>query len=351
MAQSFAFADEQKDITLSDDHNSETVTLPSLCNIFVSLAVSDEESGKLAIAIENICDDNTLLLFGAKYGEKDLKKQRPKITYGKNFPGTKGRRMTDCCGDISRIQNVATSDKKILVSKEVSNGERQTIHLPIYIAKYKNKKRNAMELIEMFVVELNINVELKPDEDFLRLSEEVSEYIEKMESKPLCTHKRHRASLEQQKDYYQRMREGMTEQIDSILRSHTNWFKGDRGYEKYDSLRTALQDIDLDSPEYITANCGKTGLHKSAPRPNKARHSCKYCSLSLAQIRHKLDDLYQKIYSSNNRAATKKAVMGEVRALYNCCTDDDCRKHAAEWRRGGSNKDSIVKRYNRINGL
>jgi len=341
-------ADEQKEITLSDDHIEETVTLPSLCNIFASLKVNDEENGTLTLQVENIGEEYTLLLFGADFNEKYLKRLNPKITYHKIFGGSKGKRTTDYSRDIDGIKKLDPSDKQILVSKEVSNGDFRTLRIPIYIAKYKNKKRNAIELMEKQLVELNIRTELKPDEDFIRLSEEVSQYVEKMESQPLCTHKRHRASLEQQKDYYSRLRNGMIEQIDSILRAHNNWFKGDRGYEKYDSLRIELQRIDLDSPKYITANCGKTNLHKKVSKP-KAKHSCKYCGLSLAQIYHSLDDYYQKIYSSNNRTATKKAVIGDVRTLYNCCVDDDCRRHASEWRKGSNYKGKIVERYNRIN--
>lgn len=345
-----AFCDEQKDITLSDDHNEEFVTLPSLCNIFASLKVNDEENGTLTLQIENIGEEYTLLFFGADFNEKYLKRLNPKITYHKIFGGSKGKRLTDYSRDIDGLKKIDPSEKRVLVSKEVGNGALQTIRFPIYIAKYKGTKRNAIELMEKQVVELNIRVELKPDEDYIRLSEEVSKYIERLEDKPLCTHKRHRATLEQQKDFYSRQREGITEQIDSILRAHTNWFKGDRGYEKYDSLHIALQSIDLDSPKYRTANCGKASLHKSSPKP-KAKHSCKYCGLSLAQIYHRLEDYYQKIYSSSNRTATKKAVIGDVRTLYNCCIDDDCRKHASEWRKGGSYKNKIVDRYNRINGL
>lgn len=342
-----SLADEQKDLTLSDDHNEETITLPSLCNIFASIDVKDEESGTLRLYIENIREENTLLFFGAGFNEKYLKRLTPKITYHKIFGGTKGERTTDYSNDLNGIVNVDPSDKKILFTKEVGNGERNTIRIPIYIAKYKNSKRNAIELMEKQVVELNINVELKPDEDFIRLSSEVSDYLKKIESKPFCTHKLHRASLERQRDYYQRMREGIVERIDSILKTHSNWFKGDPGYEKYDSLLIVLQKIDLDSSEYVTTNCGRASLHKSAQRP-KAKHSCRYCNLSLAQIYHKLDDSYQKIYNDRGK---KNSLIGEVRALYNCCTDDDCRKHSSEWRKGGFYKKKIVERYNKINNL
>lgn len=342
-----SLADEQKDITLSNDHNEETITLQSLCNIFVTLKVNDEESGKLSLYIENIGEENPLLLFGADFNEKYLKRLSPKITYHKIFGGSKGRRTTDYSRDLDGIKKIDPSDKKILVTKEVSNGGQNTIRVPIYIAKYKNKKRNAIELLEKQVVELNIRVELKPDEEFIRLSSEISDYLKKIESKPFCKHRRHRATLEQQRDYYKRVRESMTERIDSILRAHTSWFKGDRGYEKYDSLRVALQNIDLESQEYETANCGRTSLHKSGPRL-KTGHSCKYCNLSLVQIYHKLDDCYQKIYNDRKK---KNSLINEVRTLYNCCSDDDCRKHSSEWKKGGFYKNKIVERYNKINGL
>jgi len=93
----FMLADEQKDITLSDNHNVETVTLPSLCNIFVSLIVGDDDIGNLSLQIENIGEENLLLLFGADFNEEYLKRLTPKITYHKIFGGTKGMRKTDYC--------------------------------------------------------------------------------------------------------------------------------------------------------------------------------------------------------------------------------------------------------------
>ena len=64
-----------------------------------------------------------------------------------------------------------------------------------------------------------------------------------------------------------------------------------------------------------------------------------------------MDDLYKKIYTSADRKATKQSVMGQVNALYGCCTAADCAKHASQWKRGGDYKSKIIERYNRIQGL
>lgn len=336
-------ADEQKDITLSDDHNEETVTLPSLCNIFVSLAVSDEENGKLRLYIENIGEENSLLFFGADFNEKYLKRLHPKITYHKIFGGTKGNRTTDYNRNLNGITKIEPSDKRFMIEKEVCNGELQNIRIPMYIAKYKGKKRKQMELMEKQVVELNLKIELKPDEEFIQLTSEIDNYKMRLSEKPFCAHKKHKVSLERQKKYYEDERENMLEKIDSIQKVHANWFKGDRGYEKYDSLRIVLQKIDL--ADYETPDCGVAGLHLSTP---VRRHSCRFCNLSLAQIYHRLDDCYQRIYNDRKQ---KSALIGDVRALYNCCTDSGCRKHSSEWRKGGFYKNKIVERYNKINGL
>lgn len=64
-----------------------------------------------------------------------------------------------------------------------------------------------------------------------------------------------------------------------------------------------------------------------------------------------MDDYYKKIYSSSDRKAAKAKVMNEVNALYKCCTDTSCSKHAAAWKSGSEYKSKIIERYNRISNL
>ena len=71
-------------------------------------------------------------------------------------------------------------------------------------------------------------------------------------------------------------------------------------------------------------------------------HRCKYCSSSLQQISHKLDDIYQIIYSSQERSITKAEQIKSVNAMY------DCAKRRRDWRKS-EYKDKIVRLYNEIN--
>lgn len=349
MAVTGAMADEEINITLSNDHTKDSVTVASLCNIFTSLEPIDDESGKLTVSIENIrIDGYQIILFDKKYTEKSLKKnQMPKIIYDKLFAGTKGERETECCGDVDEMKIVTISDdKKILFTKDVYNG-KQEISLPIYIAKKKKTgflffQKEARTLLRKEEIELHINVELKPDTDFVELSKEVSEYIAEMEKRPICKHKLHRASIEDQIDYYQKRREDLTERIKSI---RDKSFTTDKNYIKYDSLCIALENINLDSPKYTTQDCGNKRLHKSAPRRIQAKHKCNYCSWTLEEIMQELNKIAIKIY---NGSSVKKNVLPKVEAMYKCCTDRNCSKHAEEWRKGGNIKKNIEDFYGRI---
>ena len=100
----------------------------------------------------------------------------------------------------------------------------------------------------------------------------------------------------------------------------------------------------LDNANFREGDCGRHSRVREG-------HTCSYCSLSLQQIYHKLDDFYKKIYSSNNRKEAKASVMSQVNALYQCCTDPTCSKHASAWKKGGDYKTKIIERYNRIKNL
>ena len=72
---------------------------------------------------------------------------------------------------------------------------------------------------------------------------------------------------------------------------------------------------------------------------NKIIHQCKYCSSSLQEISHKLDDIYQVIYSSQDRSATKAEQIRSVKAMY------DCAQRHKDWRRSDY-KAKIERLYN-----
>lgn len=337
------FADEQRKIKLDDGHTKEQVRL-GYCNVFVTRAdIDDDGNAKVTVEIENLDESNVIILFGHAYPEKELKKLSPSITFDKNFPGTKGQRNIDTYKEARNVLFIEPSEKIMLPEISVRSAETQLCRLPLYIAKYKDKKflgtttrTNKMLLLEKQILELEIEVEVKPDEDFIRLEKECNDLIEDVSKQTFCTNSKHKPSLERQEAPYKEKIGKIKSEIDEIISRH-NWYTSDRGYQRYNGIKQKLDAINFSSYE---GDCGKKhGGNKPTPTPG-----CKYCKLTPQQIYHKLDDYYKKIYSSNNRKAAKDAVMSDVNLLYSCG------KHSPVWK-NSDYKSKIIDRYNRINNF
>ena len=304
-----AKADEQRKVTLSNDHNKEMISL-SYCNIFINLNEASDGEGEVSIEFENLSESKVLILFDRSYTEKQAKKLSPKMQFDKTFGGTKGKRVIDPYSEgLNTVTQLRPSDKQMLPSFKVENEAAKVVTLPVYIAKYKGKK---LILLEKQVIELNIEAELKPSAEYIQINTDCERLIREITNTGVCPNKSHGTSVDKQKAAYQKRINDMKAKIDGI--------------------------------EFVERDCGRH-------RGPVAGHKCNYCGLSLQQIYHRLDDLYKKIYSSSNRKQTKASVMSQVNALYNCCTDPKCSKHAAQWKKGGDYKNKIVERYNRINSL
>lgn len=334
-------ADEQKSVKLDDGHIREQIRL-GFCNIFVTKIGSDDDgNAKVSIEVENLDETNIIILFGHAYPERELKKLSPSITYDKNFPGTKGLRNIDTYRNIRNVIFVEPSEKSMLPEIQVKDGEIQLCRLPLYIAQYKDKKflganigRNKLLLMEKQILELELQVEARPDEDLIRLEKDVNMLIEELTKISFCNHPKHKPSLEKQETPYKERILKINSEIDDIVTRH-KWSSSDRGYKMYSELKQKIDSIDFKSYE---KDCGK---HRRSIIPTEG---CKYCNLSPQQIFHKLDDYYKKIYSSSNRKATKESVISDVNLLYGC------RKHSASWKKSAYNA-RITDRYNRINNF
>ena len=331
------WADEQKKVTLSSDHNKEAINL-SYLNIFVSLSQADDDKGNVNIELENLSESKVLILFDRSYTEKQAKKMTPKLQFDKTFGGTKGMRIIDPYSyQLTRVMQFRPSDKYTLPIISVESEQPVVVTLPIYIAKWKGSKK--LILLEKQEIELDIEAELKPSAEFVDMSKRCDDLLKEIESNPICTNKNHKPSADKQREALQAKIDGLKSEIDGIISKHA-WASNDNGYRRFNDLKEKFANV-----QFAERDCGR---HGSKP---KAGHQCSYCSLSLQQIYHKLDDLYKKIYTSNDRQATKASVMGQVNGLYNCCVDANCEKHAAAWSNGGDYKNKIIERYNRIQGL
>ena len=349
---SAGWADEQRKITLSSDNDQETINL-SYCNIFVTLINPDaDETAKVLIEVENLDESKLLALFHQPYTEKQVKKLRPSFKYDKLFGGTKGKRIVDPCSlTMNNDVFVEPSNKYSLPHFNVNADETKVVKLPIYIAKSKKDGiiqrilgKEKLILLRKQVIELDIEVSMKPSAEYLGLQQEIETLKKDVSAVVFCTHKNHRPSVEQQQEPYKKRIEDLKAKIDAAISQH-GWGGNEGGYKRYMALKEDIdQSIDLNK------QLGICQQHRASTK--QTGHQCSYCSLSLQQIYHKLDDLYKKIYSSSDRKATKASVMSQVNALYNCCTATDCAKHAAQWRNGGAGyKSKITERFNRIQGL
>jgi hypothetical protein len=340
------YADEQKRISLSRDHARETVNL-GYCNIFVSIDDEEDERGNVKIEVENLDESNALIIFDRAYEEKAIKRMPTSIRFDKTFGGTKNKRTIDPYterrgradedhanhGRMNKVMLFNPSDKYALPPIEVTGAEKTVCRLPIYIAKFKGKKRNKLLLLEKQVIELNIEVELKPSAEYESVKGEYDHLMTDLAKQGICTNAKHKPSPSKQRENYNKKMEELKERIDGIAARH-GWTAGDRGFARYEALKKQLDHIDLTSYERDCRRHGKTG----GAKVKGGGHSCSYCSLSMQQIYHQLDDLYKRIYNSSDRKAAKASVMGKANALYKC----------ASQRKGNDYKSKITERYNRI---
>lgn len=331
-----SFADEQRRVKLDNDrHNKETIEVANF-NIFLELT-EVEESGhaKVKVELENLDESRGLSLFERAYTEKTLKKMRPKIKYDKIFPGSKGKRIIDACSNLNSAIHLYPSQKELIMTLPVKDGEVTKVTLPIYIIKYKDKnyvlwEKQRLILLQKEVIELEIEIDLKPSETYLNIKKECDSLIKEFDEILFCTSKNHRPSLEKQKEEFQNKINSIVDKIDGIIGTK-GWLSSEKRYKLYDEQRERLKRINLEDKE-------KEGVCDK----HKFIHKCKYCNSSLQQISHKLDDIYQMIYSSQDRSTIKAEQIRSVKTMF------DCAKRRRDWRRSDY-KEKIERLYREIN--
>lgn len=332
-----SLADEQKKITLNnDDRTTETVEL-AYCNIFVSLKdVDNNDNAEITIELENVHESNTLILFERAYDEKTLKKMFPSIRYDKIFGGSKGKRYIDVCPDIRYTNQIKSSEKTKLFVKTGSEKTPLTCKLPIYIAKNKNKSGSKMLLLAKEVIELEVQVQLKPDEEYISITDSYNALIREIDSETFCSNKNHRGeTLRYLKSKYEGKINDLKRRIKDIIEVR-QYYPSDKAYKKFMEVSGKLDTISLDAK--TVTSCPDD----QKPKPKPDGHKCKKCSLSYEQIYKKLENYYIDIH---NGKKTKAQVMSEVESLYTCVSKN--KKRSAN----NSIKSRITKYYNKIKSL
>lgn len=332
-----SLADEQKKITLNnDDRTTETVEL-SYCNIFVTLKNVDEnDNAEILIELENVHESNTLILFERAYDEKTLKKIYPSIRYDKVFGGSKGKRYIDVCPDIKFTYKINPSGRIQLFVKTGNDKAPLVCKLPIYIAKNKNKSGSKMLLLAKDVIELEVQVQLKPDEEYISITDSYNALIREIDSETFCSNKNHRGeTLRYLKSKYEGKINDLKRKIKDIIEVR-QYYPSDKAYKKYMEVSNKLDVISLDSK--TVDSCPKDRQKTIYTHT----HSCKHCSLSYEQIYKKLENYYIDIHNGNK---TKAQVMSDVESLYTCVSKN--KKRSAN----NSIKSRITTYYNKIKSL
>lgn len=330
------FADEGnnvKSVKLDDEHPTRLVKFAN-CNIFVTKEnIDNKGKATVNVKIENLDETYLLILFGHAYSEKELKRQ--KITFDKDFPGTKGQRRIDTYSGIRDVVFIESQYKQQLTDIQINKGEIGMCRIPLYIAKYKNKSKGKLLIIEKQIKELKIEVvvEEKDEENYIRLDSQYNALIEEIGKQKFCNNPSHKPSLEEQELPYKTKIDSIKSEIEKIKGKH-NWYNTDKGFEKFLVLKQKLVSIDFSAQE---EDCGKHTKRNST----STNTNCKYCNLTPQEISHKLEDYYKKIFSSNNRKEAKKAVMSDVNLLYGCT------KHSSKWK-NSKFKSGIEKYYRGI---
>lgn len=316
----FAYGDEIKSIKLDNKgHNKETISLP-YCNIFVELQIENEDGPYgISIKMENISEDKELYLFDKSYNEKTLKQMN--LVYDKIFPGVKRKRITEACEHISESYRLLPSSETKSILNFHCNENTIKCRLPIYIARYDEKnfiivKKTRISLAQKEVIELDIDVEIKPDEDLVRLSEATENLIEEIKRQTFCSNKHHKGTSAQQLySIYNESIDELKRQVSRII-SLRGYMSRDKSYKNFMAIYDKLNSINL--KQLTITSCDNDKEKPIVP----IRHKCQYCSLSAEDIYKKLESYFIDLH---NGKKTKGQVMGNVEALYKCAQKNNIR--------------------------
>ena len=309
-----AYADQEVNIKLDNAGHSSDIGELTYCNIIVSLHEDYDGQYEVSFQIENTSNDKVLCLFDRPYDKKALKKQS--IVYDKSYPSAK-EEIQKCFG-LPRSCRLSPSDKEEVTTLSSYDGRPFKIILPIYIAKPVKRGRYAIE--ERVIITLNIEVELKPDEDFLRLSKAAEELIDEINRQTFCSNKNHIGdSAEKLRGIYKRSIQKLIEEIEKV-RQKKGYMSSSKKYKEYDPILQKLKSIDL--KKMTVESCSNDKVRKRVRSTSRNVHKCKYCNLSLAQIYSKMENCYIDLH---NGKKSKGQAMVEADALYSCAMKNKTR--------------------------
>lgn len=291
--------------------------------------------------VENITQNPPLaiLIFRRDMDEQSLKRNKPKVKFEKKFPGEKGNRIVHGCPEGYNYYSIITpAETDTIFTIDVSLTSPKKLIVPFYVAKYKPKDLTkkgenniSYKILEEHIFDFNIEVEGWTEEDatYVKTKQTVDSLLASLNGVEFCNNKRHIPSLKVQQKKYQAAKDNLISEITNILENNRDWLSHDEPYIAYNKLLLQLQSVNLDS--YVS-DCGK---HKIKP----THKGCNFCNLTAQQIYHRLDDIYQQLYSGK---ISKNNAVNTANALYECYQNHRTRK------KNSSYGNKISSFYNRI---
>lgn len=325
------YAQDAIEILLDKDEVSKTIYG---CNLTFTRGGTAGNS-RVDIKIKNNSSD-VVILFNRNYNEKELKKELkkknrtfPSITYDKFYRGTKGVNSNYVTGlnDIVRLEQGSVAN---LPSQSISTIAK--IRLPLYLGKYKGKKKSKLIINDFKDIPFVIRIPEQIDNDYpelLRRYEELNNNVKK--ASPFCNNPAHTESRKLE-EKYQKDKEQIIAEINNKLVS----VYGPTNINNYNNLYNKVQGIVFEERD-----CGR---HKVASTTTKSVHHCAYCDKSLDYINNEIDGLYNKLRTGK---ISQSKAEDEAEKIISACNTRDCPLNA-KWKKGGNIRKRIEGTYQDI---
>ena len=338
MMSAMVYGQDKKDsVLLGTDSERKVIECPGFCNVFVSKGEQTDDDSWISLEIENLHSTNVYLLFGHSFSERDLKKQPVKIIFDKIY-GATSREIQKCEGvESHQIASVSPSEKKKL-NIYMGGAEKKTIRIPIYVALSKEPgflSKQKYIIQERVILEIKVIIEQKPDEEFIKMTEEYGKLQEELSKiTQFCTNIKHKPRLQDQEAPFVRRIDNLKKDVDKKIKTT---YPSNSIYQKLLDLKKQLDSIQLSDYE---GDCGKHVSGSTGLR-------CKYCNSSLNDIYNKLNNYYIRRWNKAPEWRNNKStIINDAKMLYNCCSKH--KSHSLEWKKAGRLREDIKIVYERI---
>lgn len=288
---SYVFGDEIRSVTIKANEQTTIESDQICCSMQVSAVKDSETGGKIIrVMIENTDKEHPFLIFKRTFTEKDLKKHG--IRFGKQS-GCNDRTLKTCEGvDRVDVERIVPQDQKIFEFQ--GNESTTTVEIPIYIAKYKNKKKTKFLILESHQIDLDVTIVpdlVSEDNKIDSLQNAYEDLVRELQGKRFCPNSLHNPSLSDQEQAYKDRIKTIKDSIRQILSSHNGNIQ-DAGYRKCKELSEELDLIDFSEYE---EDCGKHTKKRTSVFTQSPSRKSANSSRSVDEVLTKLERVYKKL--------------------------------------------------------